>query len=136
MAENERQSLLRDLWRETAESWGAMSLAARTSFVAGLIGFVVFNWFAGSALPSMALSGLRVASLIALLAGAIANARALDEFYQRVYLLACAYTLVAACVIVYALSEFGVNLGSHTIAVFVAVWGVSFVTSFAVLRNG
>jgi hypothetical protein len=146
MVENERQSLFGDLWREAAESWCAMSFAARMSFVAGLAGFVALNlfpalnWFPWNVIPDTALSALRVAFLMVLLAGAVANARVGDEFYQRVHLLACAYTLVAGCVIVYALSQFGMDLGSTTIAVFVAVWAVAVwavavVASFAVLRR-
>ena len=141
MVENERQSLFGDLWREAAVSWCAMSFAARMSFVAGLAGFVALNWLPGlnlfpwSAIPDTPLSVLRVAFLVVLLTGAVANARVGDEFYQRVHLLACAYTLVAGCVIVYGLSQFGMDLGSRTIAVFVAVWAIAVVASFAVLRR-
>jgi hypothetical protein len=136
MARDEPQNLFGDLWRETADSWRATPMPAKISFVSGFIGFIAFAGFEWNALPPAVLSSVRVACLVALLAGAVVNARSLDEFYRSVHLHAAASALIITCVLLYALSEFGANVGSRTISVFVAVWGLSFDTAFAALRRG
>lgn len=133
---DERRNLFVDLLRETADSWHAMPLAARVSLVVGFIGFLVSAGIDWSLSPRFALASLRIAFLIAMLFGIIGNARALDEFYQRVHLYACAYALVGSCVALYAASEFGIDLGSRAITVFIAAWGIGFLVSFGVLRRG
>lgn len=136
MANDESGSLFRDLAVETAESWRTMAPLGRAILGAGVIGVVVLNVLERTAIPSTLLSVLRVLAIVAVVIGCVANARAADEFYQRIYLYACTYTLVASMLILYALAEFGVNLGVRSISLVAGIFAVSFVVAFAVLRRG
>jgi hypothetical protein len=132
----ERDNLLHDLMVESAASWNAMSLAWRVVLVAGLVGFVASNAVSPREVPAALLASLRAISLVLLVLGSIENARAADEFYQRVYLYACTYAFIASTLILYALFVFDVNLGVRSISVVVATFLVGFVVAFAVNRRG
>ena len=135
VAAEERENLWHDLMVESADSWNAMSLAWRVVLVLGVVGFVAFNVVSPHQVPGPLLVSLRVISLLLIVLGSIANARATDEFYQRVYLHACTYAFVGSTLILYALFEFGVNLGVRSISVVVATFVVGFVVVFAVNRR-
>jgi len=132
----ERSSLLHDLCVETLDSWRGMSLTSRVVLAAGVIGIVVLNVLERTTIPGALLSALRVAALTAVVAGCVANSRAADEFYQRVYLYACTFTLVVAVPVLYALAEFGVNLGVRSVSVVAGIFGVAFLAVFAAMRRG
>ncbi len=136
MGAEERSSLLHDLFVETVDSWRAMSLASRLVLAAGAVGIIVLNVLERTAIPGGLLSALRVVALTAVIVGCVANARAADEFYQRVYLYACTFTLIVVVPVLYALAEFGVNLGVRSISLVAAVFGISFVVAFAAMRRG
>lgn len=135
MAE-ERENLLHDLMVESAASWNAMSLAWRIVLVAGVVGFVAFNGLSPHQVPGPLLASLRVVALVLIVLGSVENARGADEFYQRVYLHACTYAFIGSTLILYALFEFGVNLGVRSISVVVATFVIGFVVAFAVNRRG
>jgi len=136
VAADERESLVHDLMVETGASWNAMPLAWRAVTVAGVVMFVGLNLLVGREAGGPAIASLRVLALIAMVSGSVESARVADEFYQRVYLHACAYAFIASTLILYALFEFGVNLGVRSVSVVVTTFVISFVVAFAVNRRG
>jgi hypothetical protein len=136
VAADERESLLHDLMVETGASWNAMPLAWRAVTVAGVVVFVGLNLLVGHEAGGPLIASLRVLALIAMVGGSVESARVADEFYQRVYLHACAYAFIASTLILYGLFEFGVNLGVRSVSVVVATFLISFVAAFAVNRRG
>lgn len=135
MAQPESDNLISDLWRETAQSWNAMSFRAKAATLVGIFGLIALEAVHVPGVPEAVPSVLRVVCLILLLAGSIANACALDEFYQRVYLQACTFSFVVSIVALFALSEFKINLGVRSVSVIIFFWLIGFVVAFARLRR-
>jgi hypothetical protein len=80
-------------------------------------------------------AAVRIAAFVAIVAGLIENAKTLDEFYTRVYLDACAISVVASSIIVYAAWNLHVELGARSAAVIGATFLLGFIIAFARLRS-
>ena len=100
--------------RETARSWILMPITGSAQTLA---------------------ASVRVASLVAIIIGLVENAKTQDEFYARVYLEACAISLVSSGVVLFGLSEFGVELGVNSVLVLCGTFLLGFVIAFARLRR-
>lgn len=135
MAERESENLFVCMMRETADSWRETPLPAKVCLIVGVAGLLAFQRLGIPGLPKVLDGTIRITSMILMMVGAIVNARSLDEFYQRVYLIASAFTMVVSTVILYGLAVFGVNLGVKTASVIIGVWLCGFVYSFDRLRR-
>jgi hypothetical protein len=135
MAADERENLFADLISETAASWNRMSLAWRAITLAGVALFVVAAVVDRREVPGPLVASIRVLALAASYAGSVASTRGNDDFFQRVYLHACAYTFVISTIVLYALFEFGIDLGVRAVSLIVSIFLLSFVAAFAVLRR-
>jgi hypothetical protein len=128
------QALLVDFLEEAARSTRAMPPLAKAAYVLGLLGFVVFALVAPPAIPSGALAALRVASLALFIAAAVANARASDDLFRRVYLVACAIALPIATLALYAVTALGVPVTTPVLGFVVLLWFVCVIAFVAVRR--
>jgi hypothetical protein len=131
----ERDNLLADLWRESWDSWVAMPRWAQVVLIAGFVvhtGAVIFK---PAGMPYVVMAALRIGGFMAIVVGLVENAKVLDEFYTRVYLEACAISLVLSSIVLYAGAEFGIKFGSMIIGVLYASFVLGFVVAFARLRR-
>lgn len=115
--------------------WRAMPLWAKFSLALGLAGLLVFDHVQVSGLTPTTIAVIRIGCLILFVAGAITSALARDEFYQRAYLLGCAFSVVVSSVVLYSLALFGIDLGSRAVSVIIGAWFIGFVISFYRLRH-
>ena len=126
---------LSDFAKETVTSAQAMSVPAKISFGFGFLGFLILEIFPIAPVPPATLTYLRVLCFTAFIIGAVANARAADEFYRSVHLYACAIALPISAILIYSTGVFDINLGRAIIAYIVLIWFVGFVYAFARLRQ-
>ena len=130
------EGLLRDLARESWNSFVAMPHWAQATLILGLVTHLAASAFVPAHLiPGVALATIRVAAFVAMIVGFIENAKTYDEFYARVYLDACAIALVLSSLILYAASNFGFDFGIRSVSVISATFLVGFVAAFARLRR-
>jgi len=130
------EGLLRDLARESWNSFIAMPRWAQATLVLGVVTHLAASLLIPPDLiPHVWLASIRVAAFVAIVVGAIENAKTYDEFYARVYLDACAVTLVLSSVILYAASNFRYEFGIRAITVILATFVFGFVVAFARLRR-
>lgn len=130
------EGLLRDLTRESWSSFIAMPRWAQATLVIGIVTHVAVSVFVPRhVMPEAALASIRVAAFLAMVVGVIENARTYDEFYARVYLDACAVSLVSSSLILYAASSFGYEFGIRAVSVILSTFVVGFVAAFARLRR-
>jgi hypothetical protein len=130
------EGLLRDLTRESWNSFVAMPRWAQATLVLGIVTHVAVSVFIPPhALPDVALASIRVAAFVAVIIGAIENAKTMDEFYARVYLDACAISLVLSSLVLYAASSFGFEFGIRSVSVILVTFVIGFVAAFARLRR-
>ena len=112
-----------------------MPLWSQIVLVVGLIVWIAVAFVPIAASAHTLAASVRVASFIAIITGLVENAKTLDEFYARVYLDACAISLVSSGVVLFALSEFGVELGVNSVLVLCGTFLLGFVIAFARLRR-
>ena len=128
-------SLVRDITRESWNSFTGMSRWSQITLIAGMVVHVAAVLPPLNAVPDPAIGWIRVAAFVAIVVGLIENAKTLDEFYLRLYLDACAVSVVASSVIIYAGYELGLPLGVRSVAVIVATFLLGFVASFVRMRR-
>ena len=128
-------SLARDLARETWSSFVAMPRWSQAVLVLGMVVHVAAVFPPLDMLPHPLIGWVRVAAFLAIVAGLIENAKVLDEFYTRLYLDACAISVVLSSVIIYAGYELGFKFGVRSVAVLAATFVLGFVVAFARLRR-
>ncbi|HWT06698.1 MAG TPA: hypothetical protein VN224_13135 [Xanthomonadales bacterium] len=131
------EGLLRDLTRESWTSFVAMPRWAQATLVLGMVTHLAASLpiLPPHLIPDVWLASIRVAAFVAMVVGVIENAKTYDEFYARVYLDACAVTLVLSTVILYAAWNFGVDFGLRTVSLILAIFVIAFVAAFARLRR-
>jgi hypothetical protein len=130
------EGLLRDLTRESWNSFVAMPRWAQATLVLGMVTHVAASLLISDhAAPHGVLASIRVAAFVAMIVGVIENAKTYDEFYARVYLDACAIALVLSSVILYAASSFGYEFGLRAVSLILSTFVVGFVVAFARLRR-
>ena len=130
------EGLLRDLTRESWNAFIAMPRWAQATLVVGVVTHLATSALAPShVVPAVVLAAIRVAAFAAMIVGAIENAKTYDEFYARVYLDACAVSVVLSSLILYAASSFGYEFGIRSVSVILWTFVVGFVAAFARLRR-
>ncbi len=132
----EDEGLLRDLARESWNSFVAMPRWAQATLVLGLLTHTAASLLISDhAAPHGVLAAIRVAAFVAMIVAVIENAKTYDEFYARVYLDACAVALVLSSVILYAASSFGYEFGVRAVSLIASTFVIGFVAAFARLRR-
>ena len=131
----DRENLIRDLARESWNSFVAMPRWAQTVLVAGMVVHTAAALTPDHLMPYPLLASIRVGAFVALIAGLIENAKTVDEFYLRLYLDACAVSVVSSSVVLYASSNFGFEFGIRAVSVLAATFLLGFVAAFARLRR-
>jgi hypothetical protein len=131
------QGLLRDLLRESWHAFVEMPRWAQVMLVVGLATHAAATapMLPSDTVPHVWLASIRVASFVAMVVGTVENAKTYDEFYARVYLDACAITLVLSTVILYAAWNFGFDFGLRTVSLILGIFVIAFVAAFARLRR-
>ena len=130
------EGLLRDLTRESWNSFAAMPRWAQATLVLGVVTHLAASLLIPERVaPHGVLASIRVAAFVALIVGVIENAKTYDEFYARVYLDACAIALVLSSLILYAASNFGYDFGIRAVSLILVTFVVGFVAAFARLRR-
>jgi hypothetical protein len=132
---DDASSLARDIARESWQSFTAMSRWSQVTLIAGMVVHVAAVLPPLDAVPHPFIGWIRVAAFVAIVVGLVENAKTLDEFYLRLYLDACAISVVASSVIIYAGYELGFSFGVRAVAVIAFTFLVGFVASFARLRR-
>ena len=99
------------------------------------MGFLILELNDWAGVPAAILGTLRTAAFILLILGLMENARGLDEFYARVYLYASTTSLVLSATIIFALYQFGLNIGEKAISVMAFTFFIGFLGAFAYLRR-
>ena len=128
--------LLRDITRESWNSFIAMPRWAKVILVVGMVTHVAALLLMDlHVIPHVWFATIRVAAFVAMIVGVIENAKMYDEFYARVYLDACVVSLVLSSVILYAASNFGYDFGIRTVTVISVTFVIGFVAAFARLRR-
>ena len=112
-----------------------MPLWAQIVLVIGMTVWIAIAFVPITASAHTLAASVRVASFVAIIVGLVENAKTLDEFYTRVYLEASAISLITSGVVLFALSEFGTELGVNSVLVLCATFVLGFVIAFARLRR-
>jgi uncharacterized membrane protein len=130
------EGLLRELLRESWDAFVAMPRWAQWLLVGGAVLHLAASLpvLPPHLIPPVWLASTRVA-FVAMVVGTIENAKKYDEFYARVYLDACAITLVVSTVILYAAWNYGIDFGLRTVSLILGIFVLGFVAAFARLRR-
>src|ERR1700685_1538731 len=130
----ERDGLASDLARETWRSWTAMPRWAQVTLVVGIVVHVAVS-VTNLPVPHTLVAAIDVLAFIAIVIGLIENAKTLDEFYARVYLEACAISVVSTGIILFAAASFGATFGVRAVSILAGTFLLGFVVAFARLRR-
>ncbi len=128
-------SLFGDLARESLKSFVAMPRWSQITLVLGLAVHVAAVVPPLAELSHPLIGWIRVAAFLAIIIGLIENAKTLDEFYNRLYLDACAISVILSSVIIYTGYELGFKSGVRAVSVIAATFVLGFVAAFARLRR-
>ena len=132
---DDRTSLLGDLSRESWKSFVAMPRWSQITLVAGIAVHVAAVLPPLVALPHPLIGWIRIVAFLAIVVGLVENAKTLDEFYNRLYLDACAVSVILSSVIIYAGYELGFKFGVRAVSVIATTFVLGFVAAFARLRR-
>lgn len=128
-------NLLRDLTRESWDSFVAMPRWAQATLVLGMAVHIAAVFAPPQLLPHALLATIRVAAFVAIIVGLIENAKHFDEFYVRVYLDACTVAFVLSSLVLYGAANYGYDLGIRAIGLLAGTFVIGFVAAFARLRR-